>query len=111
MSVIMFSSVCAMYHSPFFFVLKYVFHALKCIQTFGDSKLSSPERVFLCFALDGTVHMAVKNLLNTGTGSKHTNIIYDQLLTLCFEFRLHPIILALLPWEQVKKRSAQIQTV
>lgn len=85
----------------FFFVLKYVINALKCIQILTDSKLSSPERVFLCFALDGTVHMAMKNLLNTGTGSKHTNIIYDQLLTLCFEFRLHPIILALLPWEQV----------
>lgn len=52
-------------------------------------------------ALDGTVHMAVKTLLNTVSGSKRTNISYDQLLTLCFVFRLLPITLALLPWEQV----------
>lgn len=52
-------------------------------------------------ALDGTVHMAVKTLLNTVSGSKRTNISYDQLFTLCFVFRLLPIRLALLPWEQV----------
>lgn len=44
---------------------------------------------------------AVRDLLNTVTGSKCTNIIYDQLLTQCFVFRLHPIRPALLSWEQV----------
>ena len=38
----------------------------------------SLAKVLMFSALDGTVHMAVRTLLNTVSGSKHTNISYDQ---------------------------------
>lgn len=70
-------------------------------QTYIHFHISSPAQVLVFFALDGTVHIAVRNLLITETGSKCTNIISDQLLTLCFVFRPRPIALAPLQREQV----------